>query len=293
VKKIPEVAFSRKKSPEFEFELLTIKQLLSRIADSEINIDTVHRISFFQVSLITAGSGTWFIDFEGQPYEEGSLVISLRDQVQAFDFDKNIEGLILLFTREFISRSASHLDAALLGGLAGGNLERQVITPGEVRRSGIPTLFDQLKCEYSSNTDMYKEDILRTLITALIFKILRLQRSLSPVARNAEWATLFLRLKEMLQQKIAETRNAEDYAGMLGTSYRHLNQVCNGMTGMTAKKFIDNWLLLEIKKEIATSNISVKELAWKYGFSEPTNFVKYFQKREGVTPRRFRDSLQK
>ena len=61
---------------------------------------------------------------------------------------------------------------------------------------------------------------------------------------------------------------------MLGVSYHHLNKIVKAVTGRTAKAFIDNFIILECKRQLAVSDIPVKELTYLMGFDEPTNFVK-------------------
>jgi AraC-like DNA-binding protein len=37
------------------------------------------------------------------------------------------------------------------------------------------------------------------------------------------------------------------------------------------------------------TSLSIKEIGYVMGFEEPTNFIKYFRKHEGVTPIEFRE----
>lgn len=52
-------------------------------------------------------------------------------------------------------------------------------------------------------------------------------------------------------------------------------------------------MVLEIKRALATSNASVQEITYTFGFDEPTNFVKYFKKHTGYSPAQFRNMYMK
>jgi len=45
---------------------------------------------------------------------------------------------------------------------------------------------------------------------------------------------------------------------------------------------------LEIKRLLAYSSKSVQEVAFHFGFEEPTNMVKFFKKHTNKTPTQFR-----
>ncbi len=55
-----------------------------------------------------------------------------------------------------------------------------------------------------------------------------------------------------------------------------------------AKLYIDQFLVLEIKRFLMNTALSIKEIAYRTGFEAPTNFVKFFKKFEGITPAAFR-----
>jgi AraC-like DNA-binding protein len=107
------------------------------------------------------------------------------------------------------------------------------------------------------------------------------------------WLDLFSRFKNMVTEYHTQSRNAQDYASRLGVSYKHLSTICKYATGDTPKSFIDDYLILEIKRQLSISDLSIKELTYHFNFDEPTNFLKFFKKHTGLTPSRFRNSLIK
>ena len=54
------------------------------------------------------------------------------------------------------------------------------------------------------------------------------------------------------------------------------------------KEYIHEQLIMEIKRFLMNTDLSIKEIAYKTGFDEPTNFVKYFKKNTSSTPSAFR-----
>ena len=74
-------------------------------------------------------------------------------------------------------------------------------------------------------------------------------------------------------------------------SYKFLNDVVKHLTGKTAKTFIDEFVILEIKRYLVSTSLSIKEIAFKTGFEEPANMAKFFKKNSQLTPLKYRQQL--
>ena len=86
------------------------------------------------------------------------------------------------------------------------------------------------------------------------------------------------------------SRNVNFYAQKLNISPKHLNILCKKFLNLSAKNTIDNYTILEAKRELI-SNLPIKEIAYKLGFIETTNFVKYFKKQTNISPSKFKEQL--
>ncbi|AOW14451.1 hypothetical protein LPB72_02990 [Hydrogenophaga crassostreae] len=60
------------------------------------------------------------------------------------------------------------------------------------------------------------------------------------------------------------------------------------MVGFTAKQVIDRRIVLEARRLLAHSQMPVAHIGHQLGFTEPTNFVKFFRRLGGETPQQFR-----
>ena len=58
--------------------------------------------------------------------------------------------------------------------------------------------------------------------------------------------------------------------------------------GHTAKQVVDLRIALEAKRLLVHSGATVAQIGHRLGFSEATNFVKFFRRLAGVTPLEFR-----
>ena len=70
-----------------------------------------------------------------------------------------------------------------------------------------------------------------------------------------------------------------------------LTRACRAMTGQTAKQIVDERVVLEAKRRLAHSDAAVETLAYQLGFSEATNFGKFFARHTGQSPGSFRGAI--
>ncbi len=197
-----------------------------------------------------------------------------------------------MFTESFVSKSLIHSDLLSMSRLYNYHTQSPILHQQELQTAGVEHLIKDMHQEFLHGPDYAKEDMLRLQLKMLLLKAERAKRAATVGTRNAEWVAWFRRYKLLIKEQYAQTRNAADYANSLGISYKHLNQICKSMVGMTAKGVIDNAIVLDIKKRLATTNVSIKTLTFDMGFDEPTNLVKFFKKKTGLTPAQFKLQLQ-
>lgn len=154
-------------------------------------------------------------------------------------------------------------------------------------------IINEMYREYKITDKFAKEEILRLLLKLLLLKAERKKRTLNQKEKNSEWFLNFGVFRNKLEKHFTETRNAKDYARMMNISYKHLNEICKSITDSTAKAVIDNFITLEMKRHLAISSASVKELTYQLGFDEPSNFVKFFKKHTRLSPSQFRKTITK
>ncbi len=81
------------------------------------------------------------------------------------------------------------------------------------------------------------------------------------------------------------------YASSLNVSARYLGQVTRKIAGKTPKTLIDEYLVGEVERQLATTNKTVQEVAYDFGFSSQAHFTKFFKKMKGITPSQYRKNL--
>ncbi|MBO0951912.1 helix-turn-helix domain-containing protein [Fibrella forsythiae] len=94
--------------------------------------------------------------------------------------------------------------------------------------------------------------------------------------------------KKALTQQIHEKQSVAEYAELLHISPNHLNKCVKKATGKSARNLLDDILLLEVKVLLARTDLSISEIAYRFGIEVPGNFARFFRAKTGKTPTEYR-----
>ena len=255
---IPQVDFFKKKGRDFEFEIFSLEELFVRSPGITPRIDQPHRLQFYNILYITHGDGHHHIDFESYPITAGNLIFIARGQVNAFEVRPGIRGYAVLFTPDYLEENLLHSDITSTYRLYNYHLHTPVLSPIETKKENFTLLFQELLREYNEPALFAKNEILPLLLKTLLLKTERVKRSQIPQEKNAQWFIRFGTFRERLEHHFSTTRRVKDYAAMLDLSPKHLNTICRTVSGASAKQCIDSFTILEIKRNLATSDTSIQ-----------------------------------
>ncbi len=114
-------------------------------------------------------------------------------------------------------------------------------------------------------------------------------------SRKDEIAASFMALvdqhiDELMAGKAKRRMSAADFAERLFIAPRHLTNTLKAALGRSPCDVMENRILAEASKLLNETELSVAEIAYKFGYQEPTNFIKFFKGMNGVTPLQYRKS---
>ena len=99
---------------------------------------------------------------------------------------------------------------------------------------------------------------------------------------------LYNELVDAIVEHHREASDVKFYADLLNVSSRYLAQVTRRISGKSPKTIIDDYLIHEIELQLKSTDNTVQEIAYWFGFSSQAHFTKFFKKLKGVSPTEFR-----
>ena len=99
---------------------------------------------------------------------------------------------------------------------------------------------------------------------------------------------LFRAFIEMITSDNVVNRRLSYYAEKLYVTPKYLSHVCRCVSGQTAVAWINQMVTESVRYDLECSNLSIKEIAAKYDFSNLSFFGKYTKRQLGMSPREYR-----
>ncbi|WP_299678736.1 helix-turn-helix domain-containing protein [uncultured Dokdonia sp.] len=285
---IPQIAFKTNHNGLKEIEIITIESLMERKETLDHFPEKAHQVRFYLLIYYTEGITEHLVDFVWHSIRKNTLLYLTKGQINAFKFTPDVKGYIVLFTENYFKNQLSTLPRNTVIRLFTSHLFSPIIQVPE--SSQVPDYFQLFYKEFYKEKHAFnKENIINALYTIIFSKLEQLKQSQTFHIQESDKLATFLKFKSLIEHQYSKSRNADFYASEMNISYKHLNTICKEIVHKTAKQFIDEFIILEAKRQLINSSIKSTELAYALGFEEPTNFVKYFKKHATVTPNEFKN----
>ena len=269
---IQAVLYDNPREPDLPLEVVSLAEL--RIKAPPGFLASPRRPKFHQVHVVTDGHLELEVDFERVPLDRSAVAWVRPGQVLRFDLHGGVGGWILMFTPEF-------LDA----GVADETIGARVVLGSAVEE--VTWLLERLRRVSQEEAHEERRPLLRHFLHAFLLILRRRARS-STRACPSSTRAVFTLFRNEVERRFSTTRRVEDYERKIGYSSKTLSRAARAATGLNAKEYIDQRVLLEGRRLLAHTRLSVGEVAERLGFSELTNFIKFFRRSGGESPAEFR-----
>lgn len=233
----------------------------------------IHWHEFYEIELILDGTGIYNVDGIDYKIEKGSLFFMSPSSFHHINFTENTKLINFMFTLEScdmdflcgIFDSAPHISINLF----------------DFDMDFIHTL---AKDTAKINSVKYQSAVLNCVL-GKIQSLYAAYTTPTPIKDfKMQHAILYIQnhFKENITlRQVAETANySPNYFGNKFKEY----------TGVTFKEYIMELKFSFAEKLLKKTNLSVSEICYSCGFNDFSNFMLYFKKRYGTTPKQYRDN---
>lgn len=102
---------------------------------------------------------------------------------------------------------------------------------------------------------------------------------------------IFQRFLKLLGQSKGPIGNVNEFAQRLNITPKYLSTVCKTVSGYTASHLINDYIVKEAKIRLRDPNVSVKQVADRLGFANPSHFGTFIRRHTGMSPQALRETL--
>lgn len=273
--------------PEIDIQEFRASQLTGNeeFSYSEIkgfhHIDQPHTHNFLLFVLFEKGKGLHTIDFKEYKLEDKQVHLLFPKQLHTWKLDKITEGYQLMIDKEFFEKNS-----ITFTDIFAYYQQLPVITLSDKIFQLLHNEFKEIKNELRSDTCF--SNIIQAriqVIISIIIKEINLLISNSPLFCKNFHAIKF---QSLLDDFFQQEKSVQFYADQLNISVSYLTKICKKHLNYSPTELIMQRTILEAKRLLKSTNLSIKEIAYELGFVDSPYFSNFFKKHTGITPSQFR-----
>lgn len=273
---------SQKNSPQAYFHLVQMGSIHDALQGKS---NEPHRHDFYTILLIEQGKGQHLIDFQTYPIENNSVFFVGPGQVHQVDTSEKPKGWVIAFNRDFLAVNGISENFLVNINLFRQHGESPPLFPTKEVMGHLCRLMEEIQSIYQQNL-LYKKEALGALIK--VFLIYCNSICVMPNQAQDFSSQLLSNFKKQVSRQFKQEHKVKFYAEQLHITAKHLNEVVKELTGYTAKEYIQDTIIMEAKRLLRLSSMTIKEIAYELGFATPSHFSAFFKKCTEQSPAKFR-----
>ncbi|MEZ5626489.1 MAG: AraC family transcriptional regulator [Rhodocyclaceae bacterium] len=284
---VQDIRFHNPRLARLGVEVLTLADLRTNAAGA---LAGPQRVDFHLLLLIEGGRSQHMVDFVDHVLQPGRVVLIRPGQIQRWHMQAGLDGLLVLIANDALAPLLTRSENALA--LLQLEAWPPACTPSDGLFAAVCGDFHRMREEIAGFAgDAVDSAIIRLSLRTALLRLSR-EALTEPAGTPGSRETMLYRLLvREIEVNLDARLSVLDYARRIGYSERTLARACIATVGLTAKVVIDQRVALEAKRLLHHSPASVARIGHQLGFTEPTNFVKFFRRLVGMTPQAFREHV--
>jgi AraC-like DNA-binding protein len=270
-----------KKDAALQIEVVPLQVLTNK---NKRHLIKPHRTDFYHIFLLENCRPVHYVDFEQIKTEPYTLLFIDKNRVHQFDPSLNYKGQVIIFTDDFFIDVKLLRNSILFNGLSDISLKPPL---KDFKR--FAAISQSISEELTQPAGSDKQILLKNYLHNFLILAEREKRKhyLTTIKKGPD-LDYTLHFRDLLETNFAAQKAVSDYAARIFISEKRLGQATQAILGKSPKSIISERILLEAKRLLVHSNLSVKEVGMELGFADPGYFVRYFKKNSKSTPAQFR-----
>jgi len=265
-------------------EFIHVEHLDDRSRPSEWTIQPHAHADLVQVFLITSGGGAMQAEDVTMHFEAPALLLVPAGVIHGFHWATESSGSVLTLARTYLKNHViRHPEIEpVFGQPRALALDAEVL----MRLShGMATLRQEFAWSAKGHHVAVEAALLEML--AIVLRILPTTDSVATLDPG-QHAGLVARFRAQIEDRFRLRESIAVHSSALGTSETSLRTACARIAGRSPAAMLDQRAMLEARRLLLYSNVSVAGIGYALGFADPAYFSRFFTRNSGQSPTQYR-----
>lgn len=273
---------------KFDIRLQKMERIYERF---EGKTDVAHRHNYFTVLLVESAQGVHLVDYKQYSFSSLEVHFVSPGQVHQVALTASPRGSVITFTKSFLIQNnipVSFISNINLFQIFGNTPPLKL---DEETFERLQRIIKEMETCMASKLNYGSRALGALLQLFLIYCNNSTKLNKSQIDEENAGICILRDFKGLIEEKFRDWHKVKEYASKIHISPKHLSQTVKKLTGKVAKEHIQDRLVLEAKRLLLHTTLSIKEIAYEIGFEEPLHFSAFFKKKGGISPSKFRASM--
>lgn len=272
---------------DVELDFLHVEAIHIRSSVHDWTIRPHAHPDHFQFLFVMEGGGSIRVEDDAWSLDPPALVVIPATAVHEIRFDRGSDGFVVTAATPYVMETVQS-DPALAEVAAAAGRYRAADPEGD--DYGLLDAIQWLEREFigaaPGRRTAIRAHFQRLLISLARFKDHgALAESSLPMRRDAD---IVVRYRRLIEAHFRQGLPLTFYADQLNITYSRLNAACRGAAGKSALKLMHDRQMIEAKRNLLYTRMSVAEVGHAIGFQDPGYFNRFFTRHAGRSPGAFR-----
>jgi AraC family transcriptional activator of pobA len=271
-------------------EMLHIEEVQSRSRLYHWEIEPHVHHGLYQVLWVQTGAAEVVLDEWREAVQGPAAIVVPPGVVHGFRFAPDTDGLVLTLSARFLVEGEfQSVGAAFRSLFSAPGVLRFAKDDGPADR--LNALFRELAAEFML-PGMAESPVAGWLARAVVWRLAQASAQGQQVQgeRAHRHQALFTRFQLLVEQHFLAHWPLERYASRLGLSTQRLNRLVRAESGRSALELVHERLTREACRRLVYIAAPAANLAAELGFEDPAYFSRFFKRRTGLSPHRYRQA---
>jgi len=249
-----------------------------------------HIDSYYKIIWIIGGTGTSCIDLKKFDIKDNQVVCVGPGQLHKLHLSSTVRGFIFSFTESFLNISSPSFHLTSQTNLLQLFTNANGIVIKDEMLTELLEISEKMMEEYK-NAYLFKNEVLKRYLKIFLIYLARQSLESVELVMQTRATELVQNFMKLLDKHFRAKKWVAEYAAALFVTPNYLNEVIKRHTGNSAGYHIRNRIADEAKQMALYSQMSMKEVGYDLGFSDPAHFSKFFKAVTGVNFSCFKKEL--
>lgn len=240
-----------------------------------------HQHFFFLLVLFEKGAGEHFIDFAPYKIADYQIHILFPNQVHTWIIEASSKAYQLMIDKDYFEKLSLHFRHSFA---------QYKQNPVLLLSSKI---FEEIRYEFKAiEAELSNDNALAALIQSRVSVVASLlSKELEKIVLDKTknpYGSRLIQFQELIEKYFHEEKSIDFYAQKLHISSSQLSKICRKYLQISPAQLIYQRNILEAKRLLKSTDLSIKEISYKLGFVDSSYFTNFFKKNTGINPSDFR-----